>query len=149
MLAHHELVFRLARIFNGAIDHKINKDHIGLERIKPDISLYFYKRDKSMRFKSVLSNRLNRIIHDIASLNNLHSPVNYKFEKDDFDKTADTLKTRLDIFQSTYEDYFRSLYDEKKIGLDENELRKHHHLEGLYKKRIEELEKELTKKKKN
>lgn len=50
----------------------------------PNINLVFYKRDKKMRFKSILSNRINRISKQIKSLNKLHNDVNYSFNKKQF-----------------------------------------------------------------
>ena len=67
-------------------------------------SLYFsfYKRDRELRFQSLMSARLDRINESILSLNKLHNPTNYKFEKEDFDSAYKSIKESLSNFESNY-----------------------------------------------
>ena len=91
-------------------------------------SLYFsfYKRDRKLRFKSLLSTRLDRINESILSLNKLHNPTNYKFEKEDFDNAYKSINESLSNFESKYKSYFETkVFKAKDKIIEENErLRK-------------------------
>ena len=71
-------------------------------------SLYFtfYTRDRGLRFQSIMSSRLERIKDNIRSLNKLHNPTNYTFEKEDFEKASNVIEYSLEAFKRQYEDYF-------------------------------------------
>tara|TARA_B100000886_G_scaffold40266_1_gene24908 strand:- start:8201 stop:9553 length:1353 start_codon:yes stop_codon:yes gene_type:complete len=73
-------------------------------------SLYFsfYKRDRELRFQSLMSARLDRINESIQSLNKLHNPTNYKFEKKDFDSAHKSIQDSLKEFELKYKSYFES-----------------------------------------
>lgn len=73
----------------------------------------FYKRDRSLRFQSILSSRIERIRDNISSLNKLHNPTNYKFEEKDFDETFNKIKKSLEKFQKDYKSYFELKEQEK------------------------------------
>lgn len=73
----------------------------------------FYKRDRSLRFQSILSSRIERIRDNISSLNKLHNPTNYKFEEKDFDQTFNKIKKSLEKFQKDYKSYFELKEQEK------------------------------------
>lgn len=100
-------------------------------------SLYFsfYKRDRELRFQSLMSARLDRINESILSLNKLHNPTNYKFEKEDFDNAYKSIKESLSNFESKYKSYFDTkVFKAKDKVIEENErLRKE--LEQLKKAR--------------
>jgi hypothetical protein len=63
-------------------------------------------KDKSLRFKSILSKRLNRINNEISSLNKLHNKKNYLFEESDFDLAHDSISKNMSEFQKKYKKYF-------------------------------------------
>ena len=100
----------------------INEGHMAND------SLYFsfYKRDRKLRFNSILSTRLDRINDSILSLNKLHNPTNYKFEKEDFDDAYKSIKESLSNFESKYKSYFETkVFKAKDKIIEENErLRK-------------------------
>jgi hypothetical protein len=91
-------------------------------------SLYFsfYKRDRELRFQSLLSARLDRINESILSLNKLHNPTNYKFDKEDFDNARKSISQSLNNFELKYNSYFDSkVFKSKDKIFEENErLRK-------------------------
>tara|TARA_X000000368_G_scaffold401029_1_gene373492 strand:- start:4093 stop:5511 length:1419 start_codon:yes stop_codon:yes gene_type:complete len=112
-----------------------------------DDSLYFtfYTRDRGLRFQSIMSSRLERIKDNIRSLNKLHNPTNYTFEKEDFEKASNVIVHSLEAFKRQYEDYFATKeFKPKDKVVEENErLRKE--IEE-YKKRLEQEEETLRKK---
>ena len=73
----------------------------------PNINLVFYKRDKKMRFKSIMSNRIDRISKQIKSLNKLHNDVNYSFNQKQFDHAHKVLKNEIKLFESKYKAWFK------------------------------------------
>lgn len=96
----------------------INEGHMAND------SLYFsfYKRDRKLRFNSILSTRLDRINDSILSLNKLHNPTNYKFEKEDFDDAYKSMKESLSNFESKYKSYFETkVFKAKDKIIEENE----------------------------
>ena len=82
-----------------------------------------------------MSARLDRINESILSLNKLHNPTNYKFEKEDFDNAYKSIKESLSNFESKYKSYFDTkVFKVKDKVIEENErLRKE--LEQLKKAR--------------
>ena len=88
-------------------------------------SLYFsfYKRDRRLRFQSIISSRLERISDNILSLNKLHNPTNYEFDEKDFDKAFNKLTEVLTKFQTDYKSYFSKDQIFKKIPNLEEMLR--------------------------
>jgi len=78
----------------------------------------FYKRDRSLRFQSIISSRLNRITSDIHSLNKLHNPTNYKFLEGDFISAFNIISATNSRFRKDYEKYFST----KKISKTKQEL---------------------------
>ena len=74
--------------------------------LKPDVTYMVIKKDKSLRFQSIMSKRLNRIKKDIFSLNQLHNKKNYVFEKNDFNEALLDINQALGHFESKFEDYF-------------------------------------------
>lgn len=95
----------------------------------------FYKRDRALRFQSLMSARLDRINESILSLNKLHNPTNYKFEKEDFENAYKSINESLSNFESKYKSYFDTkVFKAKDKVIEENErLRKE--LEQLKKAR--------------
>ena len=78
-----------------------------LNDLRPlDIEYMVIKKDKSLRFQSIMSKRLNRIKKDIFSLNQLHNKKNYVFEKNDFNEALLDINQALGHFESKFEDYF-------------------------------------------
>jgi hypothetical protein len=73
---------------------------------KPDFEFIIMHKDKSLRFKSILSKRLNRINNEISSLNKLHNKKNYLFEESDFDLALDSISKNISEFQKKYKKYF-------------------------------------------
>ena len=98
----------------------------------------FNKIDRSLRFQSLISTRLDRIRENILSLNKLHNPTNYKFEEQDFDKAHLSLFNTIEEFEKNYKNYFATKgFKPKDKVIEENErLRKE--LEE-YKKRTGEI----------
>lgn len=73
---------------------------------KPDIEYMVIKKDKSLRFQSIMSKRLNRIKKDIVSLNQLHNKKNYIFEENDFNQALSDINQALGHFESKFKDFF-------------------------------------------
>ena len=71
-----------------------------------DVEYMVIKKDKSLRFQSIMSKRLKRIKKDILSLNQLHNKKNYIFEKNDFSNALFDINQALGEFESKYKDYF-------------------------------------------
>lgn len=71
-----------------------------------DVEYMVIKKDKSLRFQSIISKRLKRIKKDILSLNQLHNKKNYIFEENDFSNALFDINQALGDFESKYKDYF-------------------------------------------
>ena len=71
-----------------------------------DVEYMVIKKDKSLRFQSIMSKRLKRIKKDILSLNQLHNKKNYIFEENDFSNALFDINQALGDFESKYKDYF-------------------------------------------
>ena len=71
-----------------------------------DVEYMVIKKDKSLRFQSIMSKRLKRIKKDILSLNQLHNEKNYIFEENDFSNALFDINQALGDFESKYKDYF-------------------------------------------
>ncbi len=71
-----------------------------------DIEYIVIKKDKSLRFQSIMSKRLKRIKKDILSLNQLHNKKNYIFEENDFSNALFDINQALGDFESNFKDYF-------------------------------------------
>ena len=71
-----------------------------------DVEYMVIKKDKSLRFQSIMSKRLKRIKKDILSLNQLNNKKNYIFEENDFSNALFDINQALGDFESKYKDYF-------------------------------------------
>ncbi len=96
------LMYNIDNILGHIVDHHIF-DTLALQ---PDFDIMIMQKDKSLRFKSILSKRLSRINNEISSLNKLHNKKNYIFEESDFDLAFDSISKNISEFQKKYKKYF-------------------------------------------
>jgi hypothetical protein len=123
---------------DGADEDELTNDHLYFT---------FYKRDRNLRFQSIISSRLKRITSDISSLNKLHNPTNYKFEQDDFNKAKIRIQDAAKEFERTYSSYF----SKKNITKSKQELAEDIRIitEQFGAKEVEKALSAVTKKKKD
>ena len=98
----NNLISKIDNILSYILDHHMDNTWA----FKPDFDIMIMQKDKSLRFKSILSKRLNRINNEISSLNKLHNKKNYIFEESDFDIAFDSISKNISEFQKKYKKYF-------------------------------------------
>lgn len=131
------IIHRISNAYTSIIFQDENNNIVDEDDLTNDhLYFVFYKRDRSLRFQSIMSSRVDRIRDSIRSLNKLHNPTNYKFEESDFENAFTRIRAALRDYEKEFKKYFE-MKNQKNNSIPKEK----------YEKIVQELEKYKNKEK--